>query len=395
MLNGWKIVARTDLRSSLGRESTGETFEVLYHDNLGDEYDVHSILYSPSQGSQAFLVLHCDGLYEIDASAFRISPPPSPVEVAMREQKVSDRARIAEFFSKATEALHALPKKDTVQAVLDYAKANAEHERSFSHPAISFLDLSCGNGKRVLSEASKTSGECVGVDFHPPIFNDCTNASFYRAEASEFLRTHKQRQIDVLRINADFFLGKLSDPDRTFLLEKIFSALSDGGEFSFCETVAVAKKVVSTLKMFPGISVAALDYWQSAEQMSLSSAGKREVEKFLRTHPEYAQKQQENTQAGKANSSTEKPGVEKTAEQKTDDDAVQGQEEHAAKTGEEKDAEQPAAAQKPAGRNVPASMPILVIARKGSVNANNNKTVIAGQKQTGMEIQDADDAVTV
>jgi len=319
MLNGWKIVARTDLRTSLGRESTGETFEVLYHDNLADAYDVHSILYSPSQDSQLFEVLHCDGLYEIDASAFRVSPPPSPVEVAMREQKVQDRSRIAAFFSKASEALHALPKKDTVQAVLDYAK-NSEHEQAFHRPRISFLDLSCGNGKRALYEASKTPGECVGVDFHPPIYNDSPNTSFYRSEVSEFLRTHKQRQVDFLRINADFFLGKLPDPERTFILEKIYSVLPEGGEFSFCETVAVAKKIVSTLKMFPGVSVRALDYWQSAEMMALSSAGRREAEKFVRTHPEYLQKP--------------------TAD-----------------------------AEKPASRNVPASMPIMVIAKKADPSA--------------------------
>jgi len=320
MLNGWKIVARTDLRTSLGRQSTGETFEVLYHDGLNDAYDVHSVLYSPSSASPAFLVLHCDGLYEIDASAFRITPPPSPLEVAMRQQKVSDRTRVAEFFSKASEALHALPKKDTVQAVLDYAQENTEHERAFNHPAISFLDLGCGNGRRVLYEASRTQGECVGVDFHPPIFNDCANASFYRCEASEFLRTHKQRQVEFARINADFFLGKLSDPERTFLLEKIYSALPEGGEFSFCETVAVAKKIVSTLKMFPGVSVRALDYWQSTELMALSSQGRREVEKFVRTHPEYLQK--------------------------------------------------PAAdAEKPTSRSVPASMPIMVVAKKADPSA--------------------------
>jgi len=324
MLNGWKIVARTDLRTSLGRQSSGETLEVLYHDGLGDEYDVHSVLYSPSRDSQAFEVLRCDGLYEIDASAFRISPPPSPVEVAMLEQKVRDRAKVAGFFSKAAEALEALPKKDMVLRVLDYARANAEHERAFSHPKISFLDLGCGNGKRVLFEASRTAGECVGVDFRPPIFNDCANASFFRAEASEFLRAHKQRQIEISRINADFFLGKLTDPDRTFILEKIVTSLSEGGEFSFCETVAVAKKVVATLKMFPGVGVRALDYWQSAEHMSLSSAGRREVERFLRSHPEYSQR----------------PEAQKQEAQKT-------------------------TVEKPASRAVPASMPILVVARKG------------------------------
>ncbi len=342
MLNGWKIVARTDLRTSMGRESTGETFEVLYHDSLVDAYDVHSILYSHSQDSQAFEVLHCDGLYEIDASAFRVSPPPSPVEVAMREQAVQDRSRVAAFFSKASEALHALPKKDVVQAVLDYAKANAAPERAFSHPVITFLDLGCGNGKRVLFEASKTAGECVGVDFHPPIYNDCPNASFYRSEVSEFLRTHKQRQVDFLRINADFFLGRLSDPDRTFLLEKIYSVLPEGGEFSFCETVAVAKKIVATLKMFPGVSVRALDYWQSAEWMSRSSAGLREAEKFLRTHPEYAQKP-----AASENGKAAAAGAKENAEGKKDGSETQKTD--AAKT---------------APRIVPASMPIVVVAKK-------------------------------
>lgn len=344
MLNGWKIVARTDLRTSLGRESTGETFEVLYHDGMVDEYDVHSILYSPTQDSQAFEVLHCGGLYEIDASAFRVSPPPSPVEVAMREQAVQDRQRVSAFFAKASEALHALPKKDTVQAVLDYARSNTEHARVFPHPAISFLDLGCGNGRRVLLEASKTAGECVGVDFHPPIFNDCSNASFYRSEASEFLRTLKQRQTEVFRVNADFFLGKLSDPERTFLLEKIYSALPEGGEFSFCETVAVAKKVVATLKMFPGISVSALDCWQSAERTSISSAGRREVEKFLRTHPGYAQKPAQA--AGDA-----KGGLGEKSDGKEPDEAA---------------TQKPAVS--PAPHNVPASMPLLVIAKKGDAS---------------------------
>ncbi len=315
MLNGWKIVARTDMRTSIGRDSTGETLEILHHDGLVDEYDVHSVLYSATRDSQAFMVLSCDGLYEIDASAFRISPPPSPVEMAMREQKVQDRARVADFFSKASEALAALPKKDVVLRVLEYAKANPAPERAFSHPKLSFLDIGCGNGRRVLFEASAEAGECVGVDFHPPIYNDYPNVSFYRTEASEFLRTHKQRQIEISRINADFFLGRLSDPGRTFILEKIVAALTDGGEFSFCETVAVAKKVVATLKMFPGISVRAADYWQSAEHMSRSSVGRREVEKFLRSHPEYAQKPE-------------------------------------------------AGAEKPESRTVPASMPILVVAKK-------------------------------
>lgn len=362
MLNGWKIVARTDLRTSLGRESTGETFEVLYHDGLVDAYDVHSVLYSPSQDSQAFEVLHCDGLYEIDASAFRVSPPPSPVEVAMREQAVQDRERVAAFFSKASEALHALPKKDTVQAVLDYAKANAAPERSFSHPAIMFLDLGCGNGKRVLFEASRTAGECVGVDFHPPIYNDCPNASFYRSEASEFLRTHKQRQVEFLRINADFFLGKLSDPERTFILEKIYSVLPEGGEFSFCETVAAAKKIVATLKMFPGLSVRALDYWQSAEQMSLSSAGRREVEKFLRTHPEYAQKPVEAGGTGN--------GVAKE------------------RAAENNASEQKTGAANPAPRTVPASMPIMVIARKEDP-AKAAQQAAQEKQATGVGLDDA------
>jgi SAM-dependent methyltransferase len=323
------------------------------------------------------MVLHCDGLYEIDVSALRVSPPPSPMEVAMREQKVRDGARISGFFSRAREALWAIPKKDTVLSVLEYAQANAEPEREFPAPAMAFLDLGCGNGRRVLYEASKGLGECVGVDFHPPIYNDCANASFFRAEAAEFLRVLKQRQIEVRRINADFFLGGLSDPDRTFVLEKIAAALMDNGEFSFCETVAVAKKVVSTLKMFPGISVQASGFLQSSRHMARSSAGRREVEKFLRTHPQYAQGPAgEMGGEGKSGAGKESDGEKERGGGKApmDETGYSGKREGGRKTlGEAAGyaveeqgppAEGQAVAERAPSRTVPASMPILAVARK-------------------------------
>jgi SAM-dependent methyltransferase len=332
MLNGWKIAARTDFRSSLSKESTGETLEILCHDSMADEYDIHSIIYSSGK-SDSFLSLHCDGLYRIDTSSFAVCPPPSPQEVAAHEQQVTDAKTQGEFFLKAAEALHVLPNKDLVGRVLEYAQQNPNPPKEFFlAPAISFLDLGCGNGKRVLFESAKASGECVGVDFHPPIFNDASNVSFFRSQAAEFLRVLSRKGVQVERINADFLLGKLSDPDRTFLLEKILTALNDGGTFTFSENVAVAKKAVATLKMFPGVAVSAKDFWQSKAHMELTSTGRKAAEKFLQSHPAY-----QSMPAAAANQD---------------------------------------AAEKPAPTSVPASMPIVVVARK--TNAEQAKLAAAG-----------------
>jgi hypothetical protein len=351
MLDGWKIAARTDFRTSLFRESTGETLEILYHDSMQDHYDIHSLMYCPSQDSASFLVLHCDGLYEIDSSSFRVSPPPSPIEVAMREQPVTDQKKAAEFFQKTGEALSVLPNKDLVQAVLSYAYENPHDPYAFPGPTIAFLDLGCGNGRRVVSESGSSYGECVGVDFHPPIYNDCSNASFFRSEAGEFLRTLKQRSIQAERINADFLLGKLPDAERTFLLEKIVTRLSENGSFSFVENVAMAKKIVAVLKMFPGVSVQAKGFWESEKQIELTSVGRKAIEKFVQTHPEYSQ-----------------PPAAKDGQNQAD-----------------------------ASRSVPASMPILVVALKTNgmsvaAGANDSSDSAAEEKAGEQGTQHTEDA---
>ncbi len=288
MFDGWKIAAKTPSRASLHNDPSDETIEILYHDDLESEYDVHSIMYSASSKEDVFYVLYADGLFSIDYSSLKVSPPPGAQELRKFEHPVADGSRRATFFSKISEALWVLPKKSVVERVLEGAStARYSPYASDLWPGVDFLDLGCGNGRRVLSEAARTPGNLVGVDFRPPIYNDAVNVKFYRAGMREFLEIMRQRKTGVRRINADFVLGKLHQGEQTALLESACRILSDGGALTLCDDAATAKVLVQTLSMIPGIETKAIGFQSARQWVCATSHGRRTVEKFLERHPEF------------------------------------------------------------------------------------------------------------
>ena len=211
-MDGWRLVARTDVRTSLRNESTDETAEILYHDGLCDEYDVHSVMYSASSKAESFFVLYADGLFEINYSSVKVSPPPTPRQIAALERPVEDQSRRDRFFAKVLAPLSVLPKKAMLEKILEHArKTRYDPHLSGVPPRIDFLDLGCGNGRRVLSAAQDCEKNCVGVDLRPPIFNDRHNAWFFRKDALEFLQLLRNRQTEASAINSDFLLGRVGD----------------------------------------------------------------------------------------------------------------------------------------------------------------------------------------
>lgn len=375
MLNGWKIAARTNVRTSLCNEKTGETVEILYHDGLCDEYDLHAIMYSASQKADSFTVLQCDGLFEIDYSHIRVSPPPSASQLSAFERPVSDHERRDKFFARVGDALWSMPKKAVVERVLEHAKAT----RPAQIPSdIAFLDLGCGNGARVRGQAGQNAvGNAVGVDLHPPIFNDCSNASFFRGDAGDFLQTLRQRQNEPAQINADFLLGRLSEPERTKLVEEISQRIGTAGKFTFCESVTNSKKIVQTVRMFPGLQAKASGFGQSAKWIGATSKGRAELSKFLEHYPQYA------AMAGKGAEGDAASGQEQGTA-KEEHNAAKGEAGHAT----EKSAGAPTSNGQTA---LPSSMPILV-----TVSAEPPKQVLKvedGEQEVAVDAPDGQQRV--
>ena len=288
MFDGWKIAAKTPIRTSLHNGKSDETIEILYHDDLESEYDIHSIMFSASSKEDVFYVLYTDGLFTIDYSSLKVSPPPSAQELRKFERPVTDENRRKGFFSKISEALWVLPKRSIVERVLEHStKARYSPYASDLWPGVDFVDLGCGNGRRVLSEAARTPENLVGVDLRPPIYNDAVNVKFYRAGMREFLEIMRQRKTDVRRINADFVLGKMHQSEQTALLESACRILSDGGALTLCDDAATAKGLVQTLSMIPGIETKAIGFQSAKQWICATSHGRRTVEKFLEKHPEF------------------------------------------------------------------------------------------------------------
>ena len=342
-MNGWKLVAKTETRTSLQNGNTGETVEIAYHDNFSTAHDVHTIMYSPSAKAEAFYALHCDGLFRVDYTSVRVSPPPSLSEVAKLEQHVADLDDREKIFQKIIEASQIIPKREDVESIIENSREKPVDLRLGNVPAdIYNLDLTCINGERTRAIAADSNGPCVGVDLRPPIINGEKNAHFFRMAPVDFLIFLRQRQISPMEISADFLLGGISDSQRTSILNSICERLASGGIFRFCERIADAKKVVATAKMMPDLNLRSCGFDATREWMEKSPACRKEMEKFRAAHPDFPK---------------EAPAAQAQAEK---GDGIEGEPagKDSAKPAESAEPAQTPAA--PQNSTVPASLPVLV-----------------------------------